>query len=213
MIFGALNEDILRVSKEEHPSNIPFISVIFCALNEDKSSDVKEEHPFPTFLSNPNIFAIFVTFIVLNESKFTDVNELHPLNISLRSVNFSVLISVNTINKELLFLLIPYLPYSSYPIYSHMSYFFSLISNLQFSLFFSTNSPPKTLIFSSPLILYIIVILIIPSLNEDKSREVKEEQRLNINLISTTFCVLNEDKSSEVKDSQPLNILSMLVTF
>ena len=43
VIFGALNEDILRVLKEEHPLNIPVISVIFSALNEDKSSEVKEE--------------------------------------------------------------------------------------------------------------------------------------------------------------------------
>ena len=43
VIFSALNEDILRVLKEEHPSNIPVISVIFSALNEDKSSEVKEE--------------------------------------------------------------------------------------------------------------------------------------------------------------------------
>ena len=52
-----------------------------------------------------------------------------------------------------------------------------------------------------------------PVLNEDKLREVNEEQPLNISSIFITFCVLNDFKSNDFNPLQAQNIAYISVTF
>ena len=71
LAFSALNEDKLRVSKEEHPLNILSIEVTFSVLNEDKLRVVNEEQ-------QKNISCKLITFFVLNEDKLSVFKEEHP---------------------------------------------------------------------------------------------------------------------------------------
>ena len=111
MIFGALNEDILRLSKEEHPSNMPFISIIFCALKDFKFKDSKlkqlEKIPFisVTFseLISVNIIVSELSFLLitfLSNLKYSLISCCFPLIINL---HFPLLALANFSPKTLIF--------------------------------------------------------------------------------------------------------------